>query len=71
MARVHEECGEIGEFNLAGNRIVMVFGEAAQEAFFRAPDPIDKIRCAGDKIGVCCRNGAVLLLRAAWLTMTL
>jgi hypothetical protein len=21
MARVHEECGEIGEFNLAGNRI--------------------------------------------------
>jgi hypothetical protein len=40
-------------------------------AFFRAPDPIDKIRCAGDKIGVCCRNGAVLLLRAAWLTMTL
>jgi sterol 14-demethylase len=38
MARVHEECGEIGEFNLAGNRIVMVFGEAAQEAFFRAPD---------------------------------
>ena len=30
MARVHEECGEIGEFNLAGNRIVLVFGEAGR-----------------------------------------
>ena len=39
-------------------------------AFFRAPAPIDKIDCAGDKIGVGCRTGAVLLLRAAWLRMT-
>ena len=39
-------------------------------AFFRAPAPIAKIDCAGDKIGVGCRTGAVLLLRAAWLTMT-
>ena len=38
MARVHEECGEIGEFNLAGNRIVLLYGAEAQEAFFRAPD---------------------------------
>jgi sterol 14-demethylase len=38
MARVHEECGEIGEFNLAGNRIVLLYGSDAQEAFFRAPD---------------------------------
>jgi sterol 14-demethylase len=36
--RVREECGEIGEFRLAGRRVVMLSGEAAQETFFRAPD---------------------------------
>jgi len=36
--RVRDELGEIGEINLAGNRVVMMMGEAAQEAFFRAPD---------------------------------
>ena len=45
-------------------------GERPAIAFFRAPAPIDKIDCAGDKIGICCRTGAVLLLRAAWLAMT-
>jgi len=38
MNRVRSECGEIGEFNLAGHRIVLLTGEEAQEAFFRAPD---------------------------------
>jgi sterol 14-demethylase len=38
MRRVREECGEVGEFNLAGNRIVLLTGAEAQEAFFRAPD---------------------------------
>jgi sterol 14-demethylase len=38
MQRCHDECGEIGELNLAGNPVVMLYGEAAQEAFFRAPD---------------------------------
>jgi sterol 14-demethylase len=36
--RVRDECGEIGEFRLAGRRVVMLSGEEAQEAFFRAPD---------------------------------
>ena len=45
-------------------------GEKQPVAFFRAPGPIVKIDCAGDKIGVGCSTGAVLLLRAAWLTMT-
>ena len=45
-------------------------GEETPVAFFRAPAPIVKIDCAGDKIGVGCRTGAVLLLRAAWLAMT-
>ncbi len=38
MRRVREECGEIGEFNMAGNEIVLMSGNDAQEAFFRAPD---------------------------------
>jgi sterol 14-demethylase len=38
MQRLRRECGEIGEFKLAGHHIVLLTGEEAQEAFFRAPD---------------------------------
>lgn len=38
MQRLRAECGEIGELNLAGHRIVLLTGAEAQEAFFRAPD---------------------------------
>lgn len=40
MKRLRAECGEIGEFRLAGHRIVLLTGEEAQEAFFRAPDEL-------------------------------
>jgi len=36
-------------------------------AFFRAPAPIQTLKCAGDKIAVGCQNGEVLHLRAAFL----
>jgi sterol 14alpha-demethylase len=36
--RVRDELGEIGEINFAGNRVVMLTGEEAQEAFFRGTD---------------------------------
>jgi sterol 14alpha-demethylase len=36
--RVREECGEIGELNFAGNRVVLLTGAEAQEAFFRGSD---------------------------------
>jgi sterol 14-demethylase len=36
--RVRDELGEIGELNFAGNRVVMMMGEEAQEAFFRGSD---------------------------------
>ena len=36
--RVYDECGEIGRFRLADKDVVLVFGEEAQEQFFRAPD---------------------------------
>jgi sterol 14-demethylase len=38
MQRCRDECGEVGEIALAGHPVVMLYGEAAQEAFFRAPD---------------------------------
>ncbi|RIL03061.1 MAG: cytochrome P450 [Proteobacteria bacterium] len=38
MQRCRDECGEVGELRLAGQPLVMLYGEAAQEAFFRAPD---------------------------------
>ena len=37
-------------------------------AFFRAPSPVVSVSCAGDKIAVGCKSGAVLTLHAAWLT---
>ena len=37
-------------------------------AFFRAPSPVFSVSCAGDKIAVGCKSGAVLTLHAAWLT---
>jgi sterol 14-demethylase len=36
--RVRDECGEVGEMSFAGNRVVLLTGPDAQEAFFRAPD---------------------------------
>lgn len=38
LKRVYQECGEIGEFDLAGLKTVLVVGPDAHEAFFRAPD---------------------------------
>lgn len=38
MQRVHDECGEIGEMRWAHQDVVMMYGEEAHEAFFRAPD---------------------------------
>ena len=36
--RVRNECGEVGEINLAGTHITLLYGPEAQEKFFRAPD---------------------------------
>lgn len=38
LTRVHDECGEVGEFDLAGLKTVLLVGLEAQEAFFRAPE---------------------------------
>jgi len=38
MRRVRAQCGDVGEMNFAGQRVVLMSGEAAQEAFFRGDD---------------------------------
>ncbi len=38
LQRVRAECGEVGQFRLAGERVTLFTGKEAQEAFFRAPD---------------------------------
>jgi len=38
MWRVHNECGEVGEFRLGSKPVVLVSGEQANELFFRASE---------------------------------
>jgi sterol 14alpha-demethylase len=38
LARVKDECGEVGEFRMLDRAVVLLSGERAQEAFFRARD---------------------------------
>ncbi|WP_086847624.1 cytochrome P450 [Amycolatopsis kentuckyensis] len=38
MRRVREECGDVGAFDLAGRRVVLLSGAEANEFFFRAGD---------------------------------
>ncbi len=38
MQRVRDECGDVGEMRWAGQRVVLLSGEKAQEAFFRASE---------------------------------
>ena len=38
MRRVRDECGDVGAFDLAGRRVVMLSGAEANEFFFRASD---------------------------------
>ncbi|GGK97737.1 cytochrome P450 [Nocardia jinanensis] len=38
MRRVREECGDVGEFELAGRHVILLTGAEANEFFFRAAD---------------------------------
>jgi len=38
MRRVREECGDVGYFQLAGKKVILLTGERASEFFFRAAD---------------------------------
>ena len=38
MRRVRQECGDVGYFQLAGKKVVLLTGATANEFFFRAAD---------------------------------
>jgi sterol 14-demethylase len=40
MQRVHDECGEVGSFTLAGRTVVMLSGAEVNEWYFRMPDEV-------------------------------
>jgi sterol 14-demethylase len=40
MRRVHDECGDVGTFELAGRRVVLVCGREVNEWYFRTPDEL-------------------------------
>ena len=40
MRRVRAECGDVGEFRLAGNDVVLLTGAEANEVFFRAEEEV-------------------------------
>jgi sterol 14-demethylase len=40
LQRVRDECGDVGQFQLADRPVVLVSGAEANEAFFRAPDSV-------------------------------
>ena len=40
MWRVRQECGEVGSFDLAGRRVVLLSGADVNEWYFRSPDEV-------------------------------
>jgi sterol 14-demethylase len=40
MRRVHDECGAVGCFDLAGRRVVLLSGADVNEWYFRSPDEV-------------------------------
>ena len=49
------------------NDLLLISEGQSVVAFFRAPHVISTIGTAGERIGVGCKNGEVLQLRAHWL----
>ena len=56
---------KVGKYSITFNLLISE-GQSIV-AFFRAPDVISTIGTAGERIGVGCKNGEVLQLRAHWL----
>ncbi len=59
---------KVGKYSIAFKDDLLLISEGQSVvAFFRAPHVISTIRTAGERIGVGCKNGEVLQLRADWL----
>ena len=40
LSSAHAECGELAEFDMAGQETVLMSGPEAQELFFRSPEEV-------------------------------
>ena len=59
---------KVGKYSITFKDDLLLISEGQSVvAFFRAPHVISTIRTAGERIGVGCKNGEVLQLRAHWL----
>ena len=59
---------KVGKYNITFKKDLLLISEGQSVvAFFRAPHVISSIGIAGERIGVGCKNGEVLQLRAPWL----
>ena len=62
---------KVGKYSITFKDDLLLISEGPEGqsvvAFFRAPHVISSIGTAGERIGVGCKNGEVLQLRAHWL----
>ena len=59
---------KVGKYSITFKDDLLLISEGQSVvAFFRAPHAISAITSAGERIGVGCKNGEVLQLRADWL----
>ena len=59
---------KVGKYSITFNDDLLLISEGQSVmAFFRAPHVISSVASAGERIGVGCKNGEVLQLRADWL----
>ena len=59
---------KVGKYSITFKDDLLLISEGQSlVAFFRASHAISAIRSAGERIGVGCKNGEVLQLRAQWL----
>ena len=59
---------KVGKYSITFKDDLLLISEGQSVvAFFRAPHVISTIGTAGERIGVGCKNGEVLQLRADWL----
>ncbi len=59
---------KVGKYSITfKDDLVLISEGQSVVAFFRAPHVISAIGTAGERIGVGCKNGEVLQLRAHWL----
>jgi WD40 repeat protein len=59
---------KVGKYSITFKEDLLLISEGQSVvSFFRAPHVISTIGTAGERIGVGCKNGEVLQLRAHWL----